>query len=52
MKYEEIANNKKFQELLALVPEQDRSVVEEALKTMVSDFNEKVLKPLELASKK
>jgi hypothetical protein len=47
MNYEDISKNPKFQELLQQIPEGERSRVEEAIRSMVKDFNEKVIRPLE-----
>ena len=51
MKYEDIAETTKFKELLALISEEERSGLEEAIRVMVTEFDEKVLKPLESLKK-
>jgi mRNA-degrading endonuclease RelE of RelBE toxin-antitoxin system len=52
MNYEDIANTPKFKELLKEIPEEERQKVEEAIRSMVDDFNQKVIKPLEVISKR
>lgn len=46
MRYEDISNTKKFKELMELIPEAERPKVEEAIRAMVKDFEEKVIRPL------
>lgn len=52
MNYEDIANTPKFKKLLEDIPKEEREKVEEAIRSMVADFNEKVIKPLEVISKR
>jgi mRNA-degrading endonuclease RelE of RelBE toxin-antitoxin system len=52
MNYEELANTPKFKKLLEDIPEEERQKVEEAIRLMVEDFNQKVIKPLEVISKR
>jgi mRNA-degrading endonuclease RelE of RelBE toxin-antitoxin system len=52
MTYEEIANTPKFKQLLEDIPEEERAKVQEAIRSMVEDFNQKVIKPLESILKK
>lgn len=47
MNYEEIAKTEKFRTLLEQLPEEERVKVEEVIKKMAAEFNEKVLVPLE-----
>jgi hypothetical protein len=46
MRYEDIAGTKKFKDLLEQIPESERPKVEEAIRAMVKDFEEKVIRPL------
>lgn len=46
MNYEDISKTKKFQDLLEQIPEDQRAKIEEAIRLMVKDFNEQVIRPL------
>lgn len=47
MRYEDIIKTEKYQALLKEIPEEERMVVEEAIKKIVKNFEDKVLWPLE-----
>ena len=47
MKYENIIKTEKYQALLKEIPEEERPAIEEAIKKMAKDFEDKVLMPLE-----
>lgn len=52
MRYEDIIKTEKYQALLKEIPEEERPAVEEAIRKMAKDFEEKVLGPLEAFLKK
>lgn len=47
MKYEDIIKTEKYQAILLEIPEEDRGAVEDAIRGIAKDFEEKVLIPLE-----
>jgi len=52
VKYEEIVKTEKFQALLKEIPEGERQALEAAIRKMATDFEEKVLRPIESLLKK
>lgn len=46
MKYEELVQTEKYQALLKEIPEAERPAVEEAIRKMAKDFEDKILLPL------
>lgn len=52
MNYEEISKTKQFQELLEQIPNLEREKIKQAIRSMVEDFNNKVIRPLENIVKK
>lgn len=52
MNYKELSETKKFKELLQQIPAEERQKVEDALKTMVEDFEKNVIRPLEAINRR
>jgi len=46
MNYEDLLKQQKFQEILDRIPENEREDVQKAIRALVEDFNDKILKPL------
>jgi hypothetical protein len=51
MNLKEILENPQFSELLASIPEKEREKVVSSIEELITEFNDKILKPLERAKK-